>query len=103
MSRIALARVGYTIRWILSFFKTAPTDSAQAPTQRTPVLPTEALIWSELNKMAFWGGCCGIPGWCLWGSRIGLPRADRRDGRGARRPHQVEEKKRSDTLQTCEN
>ena len=22
-------------------------------------------VWLELNKMAFWGGCCGIPGWCL--------------------------------------
>ena len=21
--------------------------------------------WPELNKMAFWGNCCGIPGWCL--------------------------------------
>ena len=22
-------------------------------------------LWPELNKMAFWGGCCGIPGWRL--------------------------------------
>ena len=22
-------------------------------------------LWLELNKMAFWGGCCGIPGWRL--------------------------------------
>ena len=22
-------------------------------------------IWLELNKMAFWGSCCGIPGWRL--------------------------------------
>jgi len=21
--------------------------------------------WPELNKMAFWGNCCGIPGWRL--------------------------------------
>ena len=22
-------------------------------------------VWLELNKMAFWGSCCGIPGWRL--------------------------------------
>ena len=22
-------------------------------------------LWPELNKMAFWGNCCGIPGWRL--------------------------------------
>ena len=22
-------------------------------------------LWPELNKMAFWGSCCGIPGWRL--------------------------------------
>ena len=25
----------------------------------------EAGLWLELNKMAFWGSCCGIPGWRL--------------------------------------
>jgi len=24
-----------------------------------------AALWLELNKMAFWGSCCGIPGWRL--------------------------------------
>ena len=25
----------------------------------------ERILWLELNKMAFWGSCCGIPGWRL--------------------------------------
>ena len=26
---------------------------------------TDCLLWLGLNKMVFWGGCCGIPGWRL--------------------------------------
>ena len=41
---MALRLVGHTIRWTLSFFRVALNDSAQALSQRTPVLPVEAMI-----------------------------------------------------------
>ena len=41
---MAFLRVGYTIRYTLSFFKVALNDSAQALAQHTPVRPTEARI-----------------------------------------------------------
>ena len=43
--------------------KTHP--AAQAPPATLPSAKTPQPIWPELNKMAFWGSCCGIPGWRL--------------------------------------
>ncbi len=52
--------------------------------------------------MVFWGGCCGIPGWCLQSisHEDCLVRIDMMD---KERDVLIRWKKRSDTLQACEN
>ena len=52
--------------------------------------------------MVFWGGCCGIPGWCLRSvsHENCLVRIDMMD---EERDVLIRWKKRSDTLQACEN
>ena len=42
----------------------AQVELGAAEDRRCPSARLERL-WLELNKMTFWGGCCGIPGWRL--------------------------------------
>ena len=61
-----------------------------------------SLLWPELNKMAFWGGRCGTPGWRL----RSISHEDylvRIDMTNEERDILIRWKKRSDTLQACEN
>jgi len=63
---------------------------------------TDCLLWLGLNKMVFWGGCCGIPGWRLRSisHEDCLVRIDMMD---EERDVLIGWKKRSGTLQACEN
>ena len=58
--------------------------------------------WLELNKMVFWGGCCGIPGWRLRSisHEDCLVQVDVTD---EERGVLIRWRRRSDTLQACED
>ncbi len=42
-----------------------PTFDYWPDTAASPLRTCATELWPELNKMAFWGSCCGFPGWRL--------------------------------------